>query len=48
MGVLAEHQRIKALEALDEDDSEGEESDDVCIFQWHANLFSFLVYFIFE
>lgn len=31
MEMLTEHQRIQALEELDEDDSEGEESDDVCI-----------------
>lgn len=31
MEVLSEHQRIEALTELDEDDSEGEESDDVCI-----------------
>lgn len=31
MEMLSEHQRIQALEELDEDDSEGEESDDVCI-----------------
>lgn len=30
MEMLTEHQRIQALEELDEDDSEGEESDDVC------------------
>lgn len=35
MEVLSEHQRIQALEDMDEDDSEGEESDDVCIL--HSN-----------
>lgn len=29
--MLSENQRIQALEGLDEDDSEGEESDVVCI-----------------
>lgn len=34
MEILVEAQRDHALEELDEDDSEGEASNDVCVFRF--------------